>query len=850
MLFSSLLKKAIKYGWVLFFLIATKSFSQVSSMNLWYKPAANVNGLTPVQVTFKYKFINAFGSMHISYDADCKGDLEYQYKGKSYMFSGMDEGVKAVRTVDPTIEFTISGPDGFTKTYTPLIISGMGGGVLSPNDIEFLPSIKSEAQGKPENYRIVSARVISVGSENTSMVQEQIEKKIREDERMNKLQALRSSAQTNENLNRLTEALKNYQSILDIDPGNSLAQQKVESIKKKMDEKGKKEKYDDIYKAAAEAERANNLPLAEKLFRDAAEIPIASNYARNDADRVQSKIKKKENDEIAVQKKAIEEANKAQENLLKEKEKKEKEKKEAFDKVDRDAKEARDNRLRELQDKLDREQREKLEAERERERQERREEEKRKEKEEDEKDKKATSEMLALDQKIINQTNGKWNPKEYYVTALKAEEYLRQALNVKPYEALQLKKEWWDYSAYSKVFADELYETQRRENFIAYRAKTAEQLSKYNSAKGLFILALYYVNKGSNEEKYLISRINFCSKVIRLNEIGRKYDVKGEANRIKYREMNRSLEAAKISQYNREKVELAFAALDAKATYPAENLMKKINLSQRMEAAQVQYKKDAAITMVSQSAAINVMVDDNKELDNSAGYGILNLNVGFGMLNNPILLNERSNSYQPQTTMSDLITLPVNAGFDLWFAKTDALELSLGANSKFGVFPQIGTTSLYFDYGYNTNFNFGFKFLKIVTSYEWKKLYGKMGIDYDVFINSNTSGASSSGRIASGKFKYTTSKIGVGLKADWGDIYEPSYIMIKVFGEKPSFYPESLFKKPVLSFLTEYMGPTGIALSIIYGNNYVIAGEKSETIYNPKNKDLFSMNITKYWTIN
>jgi len=125
-----------------------------------------------------------------------------------------------------------------------------------------------------------------------------------------------------------------------------------------------------------------------------------------------------------------------------------------------------------------------------------------------------------------------------------------------------------------------------------------------------------------------------------------------------------------------------------------------------------------------------------------------------------------------------------------------------------------------------------------------------MGIDYDTYINTNTTGVSNSGKVYSGKFNYVNYRLGTGLKFNFDGTNDGSSLQFKLYGEKPDFYPFSLFQKPVLSFGAEFYDYIGdMSVAITYGGNYVIPGQQTGPVGSNKNRSLFEVRLSKLWSL-
>jgi hypothetical protein len=824
--------------------------SQKQTKTLHFKPPSNINGLTPVQVNFSYKVVNVFGSILLIGDASCTGDLMYQYKGREFTFSGSDAAVRNVRVKDPVIRVSVTGPGGFSKEMTVGIVSGMGGGALFGNSFP-IKEAKTKEEKDAANYTVTPIQVNSVSYDGGWDVQKLLDEKLRNEQKAVDIKSFIDNGDKAMRQQNYAEAESNYFKAQRLDKDNQYAAIQLEKIKTEKTKVQSKKNYDDLMSAAKSAEQSGDIENAERLYRKAAASGVNDAYARNEASRMTD----------AKERKAKELEDKI--NKMNEKaEKDEKVKKELNDKqvaeTNKLLKEKEDYNKKLLQQKADsvaasvaEADRIKLDEQRKKAIKDQEEETKRVEKAEEESNAKEASERRSSDDKMLSrfEKNMAYDPEKYYESLEAANKLMSAAFAIKPWDELQLKREWWDNNPYIQLFADDLYEKQRRQNHWNYMKKQSEVEGAIYTAKYAFADAVQYVDRGSKQHKYLLSRIESCNKHIDFHKKAWKADFKGENNRIKFREQAKTMAIVNTMVNDNSKAMLAYDVLGQSAEEPAKYLVKKYELAERFQQAEQNYVKDMAIAGVTNSVAISAILND-KEVALVNKAMVMNAFVSIGGGTIPMLMNETSDVNTPQTTISNMGVGITTAGIDWWVYRSHFIDANIGGFAGFGIWPSKGQSAYYLNYGGKLNLDIGFTRVKLANTFEYVTRTGSQKIDHDVWQASNTNYAgSATNRIGEGKFNYTVMKVGTGLKIDLNDGYTPSHLWFNVFAEKPSFYPESIFTNPVFSYQFEWMSRSNMAINIAYSNNYVIAGEKKYPIADKKNAAFFHFQFGKYWTI-
>ena len=820
------------------------------SKKLGYKPPTNVNGLTPVSVELTYQVQNLFGSINVIFDAKCTGDLAYQYKGREFTFSGADAEVRAVVVKDPVINVLVTGPNGFKKEMKLWVSSGLGGGFFGNSAL--IKEALTKEEKDPKNYIITPLQVMSVSYENVWAIQKILDEKLRNEKNAAEVVSFIEEGDKAMFRQNYVEAEDYFLKARKLDKGNQYAAIQLEKIKKEKDKGEIKKKFDDLMSAAKSAEAQGDFDNAERLYGEAGTAGQNNNYAQNEANRISAlKTKKKKdiedqinqmNEKADKEQKALKDANDKSDVVTK------KAMEEKSDYLKKLLKEKSDS----IADELDKSEKAKFDEKQKTYWKEVEAEEKRKEILEEEKEKVAVAARQREDAKELQKAEAgmAYDAEKYFESVQDAGALMNKALSISPWQELQLKKEWWDNNPYIQLFADDLYEKQRRENHWNYLKKQSEAKGAFYAAKEGYLYAVRFTDRNSDHHEFLLRKIEACNKEIAFYEKSWKEDFKDEGNRIKFREQSRVMAEAQTRGNNLDKANLAYEALSYSPNSSAEAVIKKYELYGRMNMAEQKYKQDMAVAGVTQSVAINAILNDDKAVAVVKNGSMLNAFTSFGYGYIPMLMNETSDVNTPKTTIDKLVVVTTNVGLDAWLYRSKNIDVNLGGFAGIGVMPMKGVSGFYLHYGAKANIDFGFKRFKLANTVQWLTRTGTQEVDYDVFragnTNSTVQGYNAMGK---GKFNYTVLRIGSGFKIDLGDAYDASHILFTVFAEKPGFYTENIFKNPIFSYQFEWMSKSNLVMNIAYAKNYAIAGEKKYYIPEQKNGDYFQFQFGKYWTI-
>jgi hypothetical protein len=815
-------------------------------IKLFYKPPTNINGFTLVTVNFSYEVVNVFGTIHINAAATCRNNLEFQYKGREYRFSGNEVPVRSVLVRDPVVKVIVTGPNNFRKELK-LWILGLGASVLG--DSSEIKDAKTPEEKDPANYHVEVIGVESVSYERLSPLISMIEEKLREEKKEIEIKQFIEKGDNALNRENFSEAENNYKAILRLDKDNNYAKGQLEKIKQNNEKVSSKKRYDDAIAAAEDEEAKENYENASKLYEKAASENINNNYAQNQANRVNNlkdrKIKEAQDKAKAIKEK-IEQEDKINNEAY---EKKEAEKKKILEERDRITKELLDARQDSIADSLDRQERKKLQEEAEIYKQEQDNLEKAKEEADKDELKKEALERRSEDNDQISAIEEIMSddPVRYAKYLSEAKELMENSDAIEPYDELQLKKEWWDNNAYIQHFADDLYEPQIKNNHDNYMKKSFEAKQAYYTAKNGYMEAMRYVDKGSSQQKWLLSKIEYCNKRIDSYESNYKTDFNSEGLRVKQKQFMKSLAEGNRMSENRQKAESAYDMLNLTTGSQNNNTVKKYELAQRTEVAHQQYVQDLAIAGVSQSIVMNAITNNNLSVKDDGAPYMFNMHLSAEYNNVPILMNETSDVNTPTTTTGELNAVIANIALDSWYYRSKYVDVNLGLSAGYGVYPMEGTKTSFLHYSAKVNVDVGYKGLKLATLAQFLNRTGSKEIDQDITMaNMPNTNPSATNNIGSGSFNYNILRAGLGLKIGTSPSY--SNITLMVYAEKPDFYKEDVLDKPIYSYALEFNG-SEIGVSLEYAPNYVIAGTKDYSLPNPKSKDYFGLKFYKTWSL-
>ncbi|KUG09124.1 hypothetical protein [Solirubrum puertoriconensis] len=844
---------------LLFVSTLTRGQSYKGTQSLSYETPFSKNGLRYTQLALSWEVQKPgfFGDIVVIFDASASPNYtEYIYQGKPYYSHGEEESVfRRVRVTSFRVRARVEGP-GYNEEVVLDGVLGMGGGAFFGNS-KYLLDAKTKEAADVKNWTVTPLSVIDVSWDGGWDLQQLIDRKASEQRKQEAFAQAQNAGQEAAGRQDWVGAIREFEKAKRIAPANSGIDERIAHAKEQQQKKGLKERYEDLLQAARQAEGRNDKAGAKRLYDQAAatghDDPAASQASERIARQLAEDDKRRQ-EELAA-KEAEEEANTRQLAETKEKQLQEqKEKLEALKQAQAAAAAARHDSLR-LAMAAD-EQRKWDEA-RQKQLAEAKAQEEAEEKKREEELQADAAERRENDKAYIAyaEQNMAYDPEKYAQARLEARQAYDAANEVKPYEALQLQREWWDNNAYIQVIADELYETQRQDNQQRYVSRLYEEHAAFNKAKFLYIAALEFVDRGSSQHQHLLKQIEQCNKEIDFNKVQQKGSYRMEVNRRKYREQAKMMAIAQQRAVNHDRAAAAFLIYEMQTPEGgnrSEHVLDKMAFEERLNKADAQYKQDAAITGMGQAVTTNVLFDENKVAE-VAQEGAFMINARLGGLisieNTPMLMNHTSDVSMPETKTDDLMTIPFFGALDIWIRRSRLVDFGISGGASMGVFPMKGIAAFTFSWHGKARLDFGGKRFKLAQTVEHISRYGSQTVDYDVIHSENNPYYQFQNHTATGEFDYTVLRVGTGIKLDLSDKYDDQFVLVQVFAENPSFYPGSLLQDRVYSYRAEGQFGSGVGFTLAFAQNYVVAGQKEYRINEPKNHHYWNLQLSKTWTL-
>ena len=223
---------------ILFFLNMEKIYAQnnAKTKQIIHSLEPSKTGLTRVFVDFTYEFENVYGDIELRFATRCRGNKEFQHKGKVYL-PGSQDGIDNVRPFDPVIEVTIQGYGAYVVTKSYQSIENLEGGMNTlVNSFNVFPNAKTPEEKNPANYRIIDIKVKSIGFENCTPVIASIEENIRKEDIQKKIASLAAQAEMAYKKGDYSGAVKLYEELIRLDPENTVTESKLNNIKEKIEQ--------------------------------------------------------------------------------------------------------------------------------------------------------------------------------------------------------------------------------------------------------------------------------------------------------------------------------------------------------------------------------------------------------------------------------------------------------------------------------------------------------------------------------------------------------------------------------------------------------------------------------------
>ncbi|NTS42386.1 hypothetical protein HRG84_15905 [Flavisolibacter sp. BT320] len=784
----------------------------------------------------------------------------YWHNGKLYKSEvpGLVELMRSSKSSAPTVKFDVYYNNVRIDTRTIFITEKDNLGLLG--DIIRLKA--TEAQLKNPAYRLEAVEMTSFNNVDwwykaVSLI-ETYEREKKEAADYKELVFQADGAFLRKDLVKAQELFSKAtrHKLADSYPTNQLERVK-EALKK---EKGT-ERFNELMKDAAAAESAKDYTQALRQYNAAANLGLDDARASQGANRVQRTLTQLKTEE--------------EQRLQAEKQKQEKEAKAAADKIKTD-RETTDRLLKEkeealqkaLEEKREQEAKELQEKEKKlyeealkkqaKEEQEKRE---REQKEEEEKEKKDKKDRDDRDQKLLDKFKKRmeWDPVRYREAKTKADSFYQAGMQLDPYGALQLKNEWWDTNMFMADFRDDLNEPRRQDAWKKSQALLYDQEALFSTAKYYYMEAVQYTDEDSYQYKSLVSRMKMMNSLLDVQKLSIKASRSGEQVRQKNYESAKVWKVINRQRSNQVRSQLAYQHLTQQYLYPDRNykgkdasnaIQRQFDFENRLNAADQQLRQDNAITGVTSQLATSALLDDNKV---AAGYGEgamgFNLFAFSGGLTYPVVTNTEPNpDYVMASSVSNLSVMPFTGGFDWWLRRGKVWDLGVSGDLTLGVLPMLGHKNFYFGYGFNAKMNVGYKAVKLAFEADWHNRSGSYEYDDDV-VNQDNQWRENTGLIWKGEMNYSVLRAGAGLHFQYGDEDEDGYLRLLLYAEKPSFYQNYNFSKPVLSFGAHWMMRGGFSFMGSYAQNYPVGGEAKYFMRNYSTADHWSFAVGKVWTI-
>lgn len=474
------------------------------------------------------------------------------------------------------------------------------------------------------------------------------------------------------------------------------------------------------------------------------------------------------------------------------------------------------------------------------------------------------------DKRLLNLSNEisyaekdmEYNKYEFEKIKDEAEYYFSKYKEQNPESLLNIKQSWWDRNSYMEPFRDELNEPKRLEAFNNYTNNLIDRKLYLSGAKSLFLKAISFVDNGSIEHRYLISRIKSCDKLLSYQVYHLSVARDNEKLRKEYRERNKiSVQILKNNEF-RNKSALAYSYFEMQNISNGKDRdygdisRKKADLEQRFRDAEFNYTKDMAITGVSTEAVLSVVTDDSKQAaifeNKSAGF---NVRLMTGVLSIPVVMNQTSDMNIAGISYTDKISvMPFNGGLDIWMLRSNHVDIGLSPSFIMGVFPMKGVSNFYTSFDGTLKLNLGVKHFKLAVETGFQSRSGSSKVDYDVKNSQLSDGSNNpffvaTGDVAQGKLRYSLIKGGAGFHINLKSKYSEQYIRLMAYAQRPSFLEDLKIKHYIYAYNAEILFGGSIALTADFSSNYVIGGKPKYALSDNKSRTFWSVRLGKIFTL-
>lgn len=641
------------------------------------------------------------------------------------------------------------------------------------------------------------------------------------------------------------------------------AKKQMEIIRNEMKKSLDKENFEKLMNNGRKSESENNHAEALAYYKAAAATGVNDRTAQDNANRVNQFIKnlklEQEKEIIARQK----EESQKKEQIEKDKERRQAEVSKILKEKEEEISRQNEEKLKEVKAEMEKEDQLKFEKERKLKLEEEKRQRLRLQKEEDEKIKKENKDRRDDDGKHISRMEKtmEYDPLLYKMKVDSAQKYLNLANEMDPYEALQLKNEWWDMNYYMSEFREGLNEPRRKQAWENSHQLLYKQRSYYDIAKNYFIEAIAYTDKDSHLHNYLLNRIKSLNLLIDIQKENIKKSQKGETVRQeKFKEAEAYRSINKIKN-NQAKSKQTYQILTNDFMYPTLNsnvkgsenaLQRQMDFENRLNEADQRATVNNAIVGVGSAAVLGTILNEDLR---AGAYG--NHSIGFnmflktGVAGYPVVANDKyKEGYIMESVIENMGVIPFQVGFDFWINRSKNWDIGISYDLTLGILPLAGRNNFLFENGGTVKINLGVKVIKLALEGSSHGRVGTFEYDYDVAMaQNNNPWLQPTDRIISGKFNYKVLKVGAGFHINFSDKDDDAHIRILAYAEKPSFYQNFDFKKPVFSGAGEVMFRGGFTVGFAFANNYPAGGNAEYSLRKYSNRTYFRGSAGKTWTL-
>jgi hypothetical protein len=664
------------------------------------------------------------------------------------------------------------------------------------------------------------------------------------------------------NQKNYTEALKKYSTasrhkLADAYPGSQ-----VEKVKDAMQKEKSTARFEELMKEGERAENAKNYSDALRQYEMAAKLGINDSQANTRVNRVRrtlDQLKRDEEERIKNEQAAIDKRNKeTADKLVKDKEETDRIIKERDEKLQEEL----EQKMKEEAEKLSADEKKLFEENLKKQLKEQSDKWEQKKKEEKQKEEKQKEDRQNADNKLLSRFKKgmQWDPLKYGELVTKADGFFNEGMSMDPYAALELKNEWWDLNHYMKEFRDDLNEPRRQQAWEKCQNLLHEQEMKFNVAKYYYMEAIQYTDNNSWQYDYLLGKMKQMNSLIDIQKSTIQLNREGEEMRRENYKEAKAWAVINRQRDNSVRAQMAYGRLREQYIYPNHNyegpktngnvIQQQANFENRLNAADQKLKQDNAVTGVTSQLVTNVLVDENK-VAQAYGNGAMGLNLfAFtGGVTYPVVSNTEDNpDYVMQSFVNNLSVMPFTGGFDWWIRRSKGWDLALCGDFTFGVLPLLGNSNLFFSYGGVAKLNVGYKAVKLALEVDHHQRSGSYEFDEDVALQDNQF-RENTNLIYTGEFSYSVLRLGGGLHFQLSKSSEDSYLRLLTYAEKPSFYQNHSFSKPVMSLGVQFMAGGGFTFNGSYAQNYPAAGTAKYMMRNYSTRDHWGVSLGKIWTI-